>query len=173
MNNNKNINVKKESFSVPGLDFLDPTKMLKDILITFLIYLIKSCIFGYIIYLTYKHTGLLYEYSIKNYIIFFIVGSIVLYLVSFLYFMYRCYNNGVSTSDMDYKGYAISSVLGPAFVSSYIIFIIVVSFIKVTPLVGTILYMFTTVSLLIVLSTGIVFNSSFELAYSLTKCAKE
>jgi uncharacterized membrane protein len=173
MNNTENVNLKKEHFSVPGLDFLDPTKMLKDILISFLFYLLKSCVFGYIIYLTFKHTGLLYEYSIKNYIIFFIIGSIVLYLVSFLYFMYRCYNNGVNTSDMNYEAYAISSILGPVFILSYIIFITIVTFIKVTPLVGTILYMFTTVSFLIVLSTGIAFNSSFELAYSLTKCAKE
>lgn len=173
MNNTENINLKKEHFSVPGLDFLDPTKMLKDILISFLFYLIKSCVFGYIIYLIFKHTGLLYEYSIQNFIIFFVIGSIILYLVTFLYFMYRCYNNGVGLSDMDYESYAISSVLGPVFVSSYIIFLIVVNFIKVSPLIGNILYMFTTVSLLIILSTGIAFQSSFELAYSLTKCAKE
>lgn len=165
-----NINNKekiKESFS---LDVLDPMQMLKNMFLTFIFYLIKICIFGYIIFFMYQQTGLLYDKSVKNYLIFLFLGSIGLYIVTFLYFMFKCYNNGVSFSDMNFKDYALGSLLGPSFILSYIIFIIVSNFIKVAPMVGIILYAFISFSILIILSTGVVYNISFEIAYALTKC---
>jgi len=164
-----NLNSIKENFN---LGILDPKTMIKNMIITFVFYLIKICILGYVIYFMYDKTGLLYDKTIKNYLIFLFVGSIGLYIITFLYFMYRCYNNGVSFSDMDYKGYALSSLLAPSFIISYSIFIFVVGFIKVTPLVGTILYVLTSVSILIILSTGAAYDIGFEIAYAVTKCSK-
>ena len=167
----KNINeIKvKEHFSLPDLD---PMKILKEMVLVFVFYLIKICIFGYIIYFMYKQTNLLDDKSIKNYFIFFFLGSIGLYILTLLYLMYRCYNNGVSFSDMDFKGYALGSLLAPSFILSYIIFIIIASFIKVTPLIGFILYAFITMTILIILSTGIAYNTAFEFSYMFIKCSK-
>lgn len=164
----------KENFSLSiGLDFLDPTKALKDIMISFLFYLIKICIFGYVIYFLYKQSGLYYEKSVRYYLIFLIVGSIGLYAFTFLYFMYRCYNNGVNFSDMDYKAYALGSLLAPSFILSYAIFIFVANIIKVTPLVGFILYAFISFAFLIILSAGQAYHYAFEFAYYFIKCSKQ
>ena len=163
------LNSIKENFN---LGILDPNTMIKNIIITFVFYLIKICIFGYAIYFIYDKTGLLNDKSIKNYLIFLLLGSIGLYIITFLYFMYRCYNNGVAFSNMDYKGYALSSLLAPSFIISYSIFLFVVGFIKVTPLIGMVLYVFTSVSILIILSTGAAYDIGFEIAYRLTKCSK-
>ena len=164
-----NLNSIKENLN---LDILDPKTMIKNMIITFVFYLIKICILGYVIYFIYDKTGLLDDRSIKNYLIFLFVGSIGLYIITFLYFMYKCYNNGVDFSVMDYKGYAISSLLAPSFIISYSIFLFVVGFIKVTPLIGKVLYDFTSVSILIILTTGVAYNIGFEIAYTLTKCSK-
>lgn len=162
----------KENFDPEYL--VDPTKMIKDIAMYFLFLLIKVCIFGYIIYFTYKQTGLMAETSIVNYFLFLIIGSIVLYLVSFLYFMFKCYNRDVSFTEMDYKGYALSSILGPSFILSYTIFILVANNLKTfVPGVGRIVYMFIYFSFLVVITSGIAYNYAFELAYAFTKCKKE
>ena len=86
--------------------------------------------------------------------------------------MFKCYNNGVSFSDMDFKAYSLASLLAPSFILGYIIFIIIANFIKVTPLVGVVLYAFITFSFLIILSTGIAYNTTFEFAYIFVKCSK-
>jgi hypothetical protein len=168
---NKNIQNIKENFDIKYL--IDPTAGIKELLWIWFIFLVKVCIFGYIIYLCYKHSSYIYSDSLSiEALYFFMIGSIVLYIVSMLYFMYRCYQNGVPFSEMNYKGYALSSLLAPSLIFSYIIFRIIVSFIKVTPLIGFILYAFTTMSILIILLTGFVYNLSFEIAYDLTKCSK-
>ena len=158
----KNINeIKvKEHFSLPDLD---PMKILKEMVLVFVFYLIKICIFGYIIYFMYKQTNLLDDKSIKNYFIFFFLGSIGLYILTFLYLMYRCYNNGVSFSDMDFKGYALGSLLAPSFILSYIIFIIIASFIKVTPLIGFILYAISLFSSRVNFSVSVFFSSAIDI----------
>ena len=120
----------------------------------------------------YKQTNLINDKSVKNYFIFLFLGSLGLYIFTFLYFIFKCYNNNVSFSDMDFKGYALSSLLAPSFILSYIIFIIIANFIKVTPLVGVILYGFITFTFLIILSTGMAYNTIFEFAYTFTKCSK-
>ena len=159
----------KENFD---LSSLNPESILKDMILAFVFYMIKVCIFGYIIYFLYKQTDLLYDKSIKNYFIFLFLGSLALYIVTFLYFMFKCYNNGVSFSDMDFKAYSLASLLAPSFILGYIIFIIIANFIKVTPLVGVVLYAFITFSFLIILSTGIAYNTTFEFAYIFVKCSK-
>jgi len=159
----------KENFD---LSSLDPETILKKMILAFIFYMIKICIFGYIIYFMYKQTDLINDKSVKNYFIFLFLGSLGLYIVTFLYFIFKCYNNNVSFSDMDFKGYALSSLLAPSFILSYIIFIIIASFIKVAPLVGVILYAFITFSFLIILSTGMAYNATFEFAYTFTKCSK-
>ena len=159
----------KENFD---LSSLNPESILKDMILAFVFYMIKVCIFGYIIYFLYKQTNLLDDKSIKNYFIFLSLGSLGLYIVTFLYFMFKCYNNGVSFSDMDFKAYSLASLLAPSFILGYIIFIIIANFIKVTPLVGVVLYAFITFSFLIILSTGIAYNTTFEFAYIFVKCSK-
>ena len=162
----------KENFDPEYL--VNPTKMIKDIALYFLFLLIKVCLFGYIIYFTYKQTGLMNETSIVNYFLFLIIGSIVLYIVTFLYFMYKCYNRDVKFSEMDYKGYAISSVLGPSFILSYTIFILVANNLKTfVPGIGRLVYLFIYFSFLVVITTGMAYNYTFEFAYMLTKCKKE
>ena len=165
MNINKSV---KENF-----DFLNPTNMIKDTIMFFLFYLIKICIFGFVIYFLYKKTGLYDESSIRNYFIFFFVGSVVLYIITFLYFIYNCYNNNVKFSDMNYKGYALGSLLAPSLILAYIIFLVIAKALKVTPLVGMILYAFISVMTLIVLSTGLVYQLVFDLSYKLTKCSNQ
>jgi|LakMenEpi03Aug12_release.lakeMendotaPanAssembly.Ray.scaffolds.fasta_scaffold231738_3 hypothetical protein len=173
MNNNfNNEKCTKENFRIT--DVYDPTKVFREIALYFLFLIIKICLFGFIIYSIYKQTGLMDEKSIKNYMIFLIVGMVVLYLVTFLYFIYRCYNNDVSFSDMDYKGYALSSLLAPSFIVSYTIFIILCeNIIKKAPGIGKVIYAFIYLTILVIPSTGIIYNLTFEFAYALTKCSNK
>ena len=170
---NKNTQIIKEKFDIKYLK--NPTAIIKDFLWMVFIFLVKVCIFGYIIYLCYKKTEYKNSGTIPglNALYFFILGSVVMYIVSILYFMYKCHKNGVSFSNMNFKGYALSSLVGPCLILSYIIFVTIARAIKVTPLVGAILWAFTNISILVILSTGVVFNFSFELAYQLTKCSKK
>ena len=170
---NKNTQSIKENFDIKYV--IDPTAAIKDLLWMIFIFLIKVCIFGYIIHLCYTYTEYKYNGIIPglNALYFFLLGSVVMYAVSMLYFMYRCYDNGVSFSDMDFKGYALSSLVGPSLILSYIIFVTIARAIKVTPLIGTILWAFTNISFLVILTTGFAFSSSFEVAYQLTKCSKK
>jgi hypothetical protein len=169
----KNTESIKENFNIKNV--IDPTAAIKDLLWMIFIFLVKVCIFGYIIHFCYTYTEYKYDGTIPglNALYFFLLGSVVMYVVSMLYFMYRCYNTGVSFSDMDFKGYALSSLVGPSLIFSYIIFVTIARAIKVTPLIGAILWAFTNISFLVILSAGFAFSTSFEVVYQLTKCSKK
>jgi hypothetical protein len=157
----------RENFDIPGIPSM------QDLFMMFVYWVIKMCIFGLIIYLCYSLTGYKDDVSISYMFLFMFIGSIVMFGVTILYFMYKCYNNDVSFSDMDYKQYAISAVLGPVVIIGYAIFVFIADKIKATPLLGFVLFALTNFSFLVVLFTGFIYSISFETAYALLKCSKK
>jgi hypothetical protein len=140
--------------------------------VIFILFILKIFIFGGIVYLCYKYTGLKDEAKITNYILFFIVCSLVLYVSTFLNFMFNCYLKKVNFSEMDYKKYAISSTLAPSIILGYTIFIVIANFLKFSPL-GMLFKIFITSPFFIILTIGLVYHFTFQIAYSLTKCSKK
>ena len=157
----------RENFDIPGIPSM------QDLFMMFVYWVIKMCIFGLIIYLCYSLTGYKDDVSISYMFLFMFIGSIVMFGVTILYFMYKCYNNDVSFSDMDYKQYAISAVLGPVVIIGYAIFVFIADKIKAAPLLGFVLFALTNFSFLVVLFTGFIYSISFETAYALLKCSKK
>lgn len=143
-----------------------------NLFIVLILIILKIFIFGGIVYLCYKYTGLKDDANTTNYILFFIVCSLVLYISTFLNFMFNCYMKKVKFSDMDYKKYAISSTMAPSIILGYTIFIIIANFLKFSPL-GMLFKIFIKSPFFIILTIGLVYYFTFQIAYSLTKCSKK
>ena len=168
--NYKENNENKETIIRENFGFL-PSLSFKDMAMYLLILILKIFIFGYIIYSSYYYTGYLEDKSILNVFIFVLAGSCILYICTFLDFMFRCYRNNVNFSDMNYKGYALSSVMAPTIIVICAVIIKVIDFLKISP-IGLLLQNLVQRKIYIILITGIVYYISFETAYALVKCNK-
>lgn len=150
----------KEKFSLEL--FTDPKKFFEDIIIDLIIFLVKVIIFGYIIYYTMKKTGLTEEATIKNYVKYFVAGSLALYTLSMLNMIYDCYMAGVEVHKMRFTSFAKASTFVFVFTLVHIIALVICTFLKLAPLLGFIVYELAWGSTFIVLITGIVYNLTYD-----------
>jgi hypothetical protein len=150
----------RENFSFEMLT--DPKKFFEDIVLDMLIFLIKICIFGYIIYYTMKKTQLTDDHSIINYVKYLVGGSIVLYIVSILNMIYDCYMAGTELEKMSFMKLAKSSLFAVVFIFVHIIVLIVCSILKFTPEVGIIVNELAWGTMYIVLITGLVYRITYD-----------
>ena len=155
----------RENFSI------DPIGFVKNQIKNFVIFLLRVVIIGFLIWFILKKSGLSDDHSIKNYLVYFFIASIVMYIFTILYFMFQCYRKNIEIGKMNYKEFAKSSLLGPSVILFHIIFLIVCGLIEPTPEFGLILYMFSWSAIGVILIAGVAYNIAFDVAYLKTSCA--
>jgi len=152
----------QENFSVSDLDPMSKIKAIGKFL---LIWLIKVIVFGLIIYTVMSKTGLMDQASIKNYMLYFIVGSIVMFLVTFGYFAFLCRKD-----KLDMKKLAELSLLGPSVILTHVIALVVCSFLVDIPEIGLIIYGIAWSSIGVTLVTGILYSVGLSVAEYKAEC---
>jgi hypothetical protein len=152
----------KENFSVSDLN---PMNKIKQIAIFLVVLLIKVIIIGLIFYTIMGKTGLMSQASIKNYIIYFIAGSAVMFAVTFAYFALLCRKN-----KFDAKKLAKLSLLGPSIILTHIIVLVVCSMLVDIPEFGLIIYGIAWSSVGITLITGIMYSIGLGVAEYKAEC---
>jgi|NOAtaT_7_FD_contig_31_4103866_length_582_multi_3_in_0_out_0_2 hypothetical protein len=152
----------KENFSVSDLN---PMNKIKEIAIFLLVLLIKVIIIGLIFYTIMSKIGLMSQASIKNYIIYFIAGSVTMFAITFAYFAFLCRKN-----KFDGKKLAKLSMLGPSIIAAHVIVLIVSPFIKDIPEIGIIIYGLLWSSVGVVLLTGIMYSIGLGVAEYTAQC---
>ena len=150
----------KETFSFEMLT--NPKKFFEDIIIGIIMFVIKVCILGYIIYYTMKTAQLTDDHSIINYVKYLVGGSIVLYIVSMLNMIYDCYMAGTELEKMSFMKLAKSSFFAVVFILVHIIVLIVCSILKFTPEIGLIVNELAWGSTFIILITGFVYRITYD-----------
>jgi heme/copper-type cytochrome/quinol oxidase subunit 3 len=153
----------QENFSVSDLN---PMNKIKEMAKFLLICLLKALVAGFVIYFVMAKTGLKDQASIKNYLIYFIVGSVVMFLVTFGYFAYLC-----RSDKFDAKKLAKLSILGPSIVLTHVVILVVSSLIVDVPEVGLVVYGIVWSSFGIVLITGIMYAIGLTVAEKTASCA--
>jgi hypothetical protein len=113
--------------------------------------------------------GLTDEDSIGNYVKYFVYASSVVYILTFIYFMFKCRH--VSMSKMNYKKFLFSSLLVPAVVIVHIGVLIASNFIKKIPEIGMIIYFLIWSGLGIIWMTGMLYTLSLTVAEKVTSCS--
>ena len=146
-----------ENFS---LSSLNPVNGIKDLLKFLFIFLIKAIVAGVIMTMIMKKTGLMSEASIKNYVKYAIIGSLVMFGLTMSYFAYLSRNG----KNVDYKKLAKASLLGPSVIMLHIIILIVSVFMQDLPEVGPLVYILIWSSIGATLITGIAYTTGLEIA---------
>lgn len=152
-----------ENFS---LDDLNPVSFIKKSLNTLLYFLLKVVIFGVIILVIMNRTGLMDDQTVKTYILYFVVGSILMYLVTAAYLWYQCRTN----KTIDYKKIAKTATLAPAVILAHVVLLIICSFISVAPEIGGLIYLFSWTSFGVVLVSGTMYTLALDVAERTTYC---
>jgi hypothetical protein len=152
----------KENFSASDLN---PMEKIKEVAKFLLILLIKVIVTGIIIYMVMSKTGLNDEASIKNYITYFVAGSVVMFFVTFAYFAFLCRNK-----KFDVKKLATLSILGPSVILTHVIILVVASMLVDIPEIGLILYGIAWSSVGIVLVTGTMYSLGLGVAQFKSGC---
>ena len=145
----------KENFS------FNPVSDIKSMFIDFLMLVLKIVLMGLIINFTLDKSGLNDDGSVINYIKYFVIGSAVLYVLTFLYFMYRAHS---ANGKYQYTKYAKASFLALAVIFIHIVILISSSFIEVVPELGLLISMLVWSSFGIVVVSGLIYNIAFESA---------
>ena len=158
----------KENFSFEL--FSNPKKFFTDILKNLLVFIVKTIVIGSIIYVVMSKVGLKNNRSIVNYIKYFLIGSVVLYLLSMLNMIYDCYNSGTKFDKMNFKKFALSSMFAPSFVLFHIILLIVCGYLEVAPEIGVLIYLISWTTLGIVVGTGVAYNLVYDGVNHFVKC---
>ena len=68
---------------------LIPVSFIKNAIITFIIFIVKVIIAGIIFHTAMMKAGLTDEKSIGNYVKYFVHASSVMYILTFIYFMFK------------------------------------------------------------------------------------
>lgn len=152
----------QENFS---LSDLDPMSKIKAIGKFLFVWLIKVIVFGLIIYTVMNKTGLMDQASIKNYMLYFIIGSVVMFLVTFGYFAFLCRKN-----KLDMKKLAELSLLGPSVILTHVIALVVASFLIDIPEIGLIIYGIAWSSIGVTLVAGILYSIGLGVAEYKAEC---
>lgn len=152
----------KENFS---LSDINPAEKLKEIGKKLLLWILQIIVVGVIVSIVLNKCGLMDESSIKNYIKYLLIGSAVLYSLTFAYFVYLCRNGKT-----DYTEIAKLSILGPSVILVHIAILLSSTFIQVIPEVGLIIYGLIWSSFGIVLTSGILYSVGFGIAELKAKC---
>jgi heme/copper-type cytochrome/quinol oxidase subunit 2 len=152
----------QENFS---LDDLNPMEKIKKLGMFLLIWLIKALVFGGVIYGVMSKTGLMNEASIKNYFMYFVAGSLIMFLVTFGYFAFLCRKNKFDATKL-----AKLSILGPSVILIHIIALIVASFLVDIPEIGLIIYGIAWSSIGVMLVTGIMYSIGLSIAELKAEC---
>jgi|LakMenEpi03Aug12_release.lakeMendotaPanAssembly.Ray.scaffolds.fasta_scaffold459993_1 hypothetical protein len=148
---------------------LNPVSFIKNAIITFIIFIVKVIIAGIIFHTAMMKAGLTDEKSIGNYVKYFVYASSVMYILTFIYFMFKCRH--VSMSKMNYKKFLFSSLLVPVVVIVHIGVLIASNFIQDIPEVGMIIYFLIWSGLGIIWMTGMLYTLSLTVAEKVTSCS--
>ena len=148
---------------------LNPVSFIKTAIITFIIFIVKIIIAGVIFHIAMMKAGLTDEDSIGNYVKYFVYASSVMYILTFIYFMFKCRH--VSMSKMNYKKFLFSSLLVPVVVIVHIGVLIASNFIQKIPEIGMIIYFLIWSGLGIIWMTGMLYALSLEVAEKVTSCS--
>ena len=159
-----------EKFSLGGkFDmFTDPIGFIKGIIIGLVIFLVKVVIAGIMFHIAMKASGLADDASLINYVKYFLIAGAGIYIVTFLYFMFRCRH--VSLGKMNFKQFFKSTMFVPTVVITHVIILFASNFIKLIPEIGMIIYLILWSTIGVVLLTGIMYTISFDVAYLVTSC---
>ena len=158
----------KENFSFEMMT--NPKKFFMDMLKNLVIFIIKVIVAGLIFYMIMKKVGLTDDHSIKNYLLYLMIGSIVMYCVSIVSMMLECYSSGTPFEKMNFMKFAKSSFFVPLFVLIHIIILIICGFLKVAPEIGILIYMLSWTSFGIVIGTGIAYNLTYAGVKHFVQC---
>lgn len=152
----------QENFSVSDLN---PMNKIKEIGKFLLILLLKVIVIGIVFYMVMGKTGLMQQASIKNYIIYFVAGSVVMFAATFAYFAFLCRKN-----KFDMKKLSKLALLGPSVVLTHIVILVVCSMLVDIPEIGLILYGIAWSSVGITLVTGIMYSIGLGVAEYKAEC---
>ena len=157
-----------ENFSFGDL-FKDPLKVLKDIIIDLIIFLIRVIIVGIILSYCVNRIGVS-GYDIMSYIKYFFIGGAIAYVLSFIYFMYKCIRKGNHISKLYYKRYFWAALCGPLAVLIHAGILFASNFIVDIPELGWIIYFIIWSGIGLMLIPGVWFNILLDGAYLVTPC---
>ena len=146
-----------ENFS---LSSLNPVEFIKSTMKKVLFFILKVVLFGLIISAIMKQSGLVDDQTMKTYIMYFLIGGVAMYIVSYLYLLYTVRNK----KPIDYKKLATASLLGPSVILTHIIILVVCNFLSVAPEIGVLIYLLSWSTFGIVGVSGILYASALEVA---------
>ena len=149
--------------------FTDPIGFIKGIIIGFIIFLVKVVIAGIMFHIAMKASGLTDDASIINYVKYFLIAGAGIYIITFLYFMFRCRH--VSLGKMNFKQFFKSTLFVPTVVITHIIILFASNFIKLIPEIGIIIYLILWSTIGVIWLTGMMYTISFDVAYLATSCS--
>lgn len=152
----------QENFS---LSDLNPMNKIKEIGMFLLKILIKTVAIGMIIYFVMSKTGLADQASIKNYILYFLAGSVVMFALTFGYFAFLCRKD-----KFDAKKLAKLSILGPSIITAHVIVLFVSALLIDIPEIGIIQKMIIWSSFGVVLISGIMYTIGLAVAEKEAGC---
>ena len=142
----------KENFSMSELNPVDYLKnMAKDLLI----WLIQIIIIGIVYVTVFKASGLADEGNVNTYVKYFLISTVVSYVLTFGYIAYLC-----KTKNLEHL--AKVATLGPAVVAFHIAVLLSSNFIEYIPEVGIVVNMLIWSTFGTVLLTGIAYTSGLE-----------
>ena len=153
-------NFTKENFSFEMMT--DPKKFFMDMLKKLILFMAKVIIVGMIIHFIMEKTGLTDDHSIKNYVKYLVIGSIVLYIVSMANMVLDTYLAGAHLDTALFKKFVKYSLFAPVFVLVHTILLFVCGFLQETPEIGIIIHLIAWTSFGIVLVTGIAYSLTYD-----------
>jgi hypothetical protein len=157
-------------FSVDNFDLIDYSeKFYKIILLDFILFLIRVIVSGLILMFCFSKVGVS-NFDIKSYMLYFLLGGAVTYILAFMYFMYKCVKNGKHVSKLNYKNYFWSALIGPIAILIQIAILIFTNSVKHTPVIGNILYFLSWSSFGLVWVSGIAFSFLLDREYHNISC---
>lgn len=153
----------KENFS---LDELNPVEWIKKGLKALLILLLQTIIFGTLFYIIIHRLGLLDNQRLELYIKYFLIGSLVSYTLSFLYFAYLCRNNKFDAAKL-----AKMSMLGPSVIVAHIIILVSATFLIDIPEIGPLIYLIIWSSFGAFVIPGFLYTFGADIAQKTASCS--
>lgn len=148
-----------ENFSLSSLDPLD---FIKKTMKKVLFFILKVVLFGLLISFIMKKSGLVDDQTTKTYIMYFLIGGVSMYIVTYLYLLYQVRNS----KKIDYKKLATASLTGPSVILTHIIILVICNFLSVAPEIGILIYLLSWSTFGIVGVSGILYTSALEIAES-------
>lgn len=148
----------EESFSFSSLN---PVNDIKSILKRFLWFMIHVVVAGIIMYVVMQKVGLMDDQTMQTYIKYLVIGSIVMYTLTFAYLIVLSKRKDVK---IDYTKLAKISILGPSTVALHVIILFASAFLQVVPEVGMLVYMLVWSSFGATLVSGAIYSTGLSIA---------